>query len=271
MLGSNVLSGDESYNLSLRVLHRLMSLLGDTEKVDFFLKEIIPQFGVWLLDSKVQLTEGRGLLSLVPVKEKRLGQTYDGYLDFVRTKFSEKFVKKLPKDIRQCSKEELELSAALLQLSQRPRDSYGLEYVKSYMQEVERKDLERRIEQANEDADFYLKKLKPYITRYRDIAKRPRNPKLKDILTRLVVEINSTDPKVLWLSLIRKFNDTDREICDFFDDLVSDDSGLSTQNSLKEAPYKFVYMDSVQSGATKGREKYLTYSRFRYHLKKLKK
>ena len=139
------------------------------------------------------------------------------------------------------------------------------------MQEVERKDLERRIEQANEDADFYLKKLKPYITRYRDIAKRPRNPKLKDILTRLVVEINSTDPKVLWLSLIRKFNDTDREICDFFDDLVSDDSGLSTQNSLKEAPYKFVYMDSVQSGATKGREKYLTYSRFRYHLKKLKK
>jgi hypothetical protein len=271
MIGRDAPLGDEAYDLSLRVLYRLMSLLGDTEKVDFFLKEIIPQFGVWLLDSKVQLTEGRGLLSLVPVKEKRLGQTYDGYLDFVRTKFSEKFVKKLPKDIRHCSKEELELSAALLQLSQRPRDSYGLEYVKSYMQEVERKDLERRIEQANEDADFYLEKLKPYITRYRDIAKRPRNPKLKEILSRLVVEINSTDPKVLWLSLIRKFNDTDREICDFFDDLVPDDSGLSTQNSLKEAPYKFVYMDSVQSGATKGREKYLTYSRFRYHLKKLKK
>ncbi len=252
-------------------MYRLVFRLVDSPRKNVFFEKLIPCFSDWLLSLDIDLTEHRGLLSTRPLKKQSERRTYDGYLDFVRSSFSEKFKKLLPQELRKCSKDELEFAAALIQLSMRPRDHFGYRYVENYLREDEIKDFERRIEEANQDAKFFLEKLKPHITRYRDIAKRPRNPKLKDILTRLVVEKNSTNPKILWLSLIRKFHDKDPEICDFFDNLVADDTGLSNQNSLKEAPYKFIYMDSVQSGNSKGQEKFLTYSKFRYHVRKTKK
>jgi hypothetical protein len=98
----------------------------------------------------------------------------------------------------------------------------------------------------------------------------PKNRHLKEVLRKLISEFGSDDYKTLWLALIQKLDDRDPEVCDLFDGLISDESGLRNGEALKCQPYKFVYMDSIQSGARKGDEKYLTYARFRYYVRKIK-
>jgi hypothetical protein len=239
-----------------------------------FSEDFLLRVQSWLVDCEICFTEPRGLLSLISSDDKSnelsSGPYYRGYLDFVRTLLSSDARETIPMDMREFEDEQIEMAAAIVQLTCRPDDEIGNAYVEFSLREAEKNDLHQQLGQSRDHASFLMEKLTPHLLRYREMAARPRSKSLTEVLETLALELKSHDPKVLWGALIQRFNDWDQPIRDVFDGLVADESGLKNQTTLKAAPYKCVYMDSIKSGPKKGKEKYLTYQRFRYHLKKIK-
>ena len=228
----------------------------------------------WLVDSEICFSKPRGLLFLISgddeSNEPSSGPYYRGYLDYVRTLLSSDARATIPMGIREFEDEQIEMAAAIVQLTCRPHDTIGQKYVEYFLNQAESSDLRQQLNQRQEHEDRLLKNVKPYLLRHLKMVLAPKNRHLKEVLRKLISEFGSDDYKTLWLALIQKLDDRDPEVCDLFDGLISDESGLRNGEALKCQPYKFVYMDSIQSGARKGDEKYLTYARFRYYVRKIK-
>ncbi len=193
----------------------------------------------------------RGLLSTDHHDSQRDHKAHHGYLSYVHGTLDGVSVDDFPDEIKKYTYEDIQTASAILQLSFRGDDEAGVEYVDSYLHDLE-------------TISFLRQKGRP-----KEIASRPRSRRLIEVLKVLVGSADVIEPKSLWLSLIQRFHDADPIIRAIFADLIPDESGLKQQNALKSAPYKFVYMESIQSGKSKGEEKYLTYQRFRAHIKNI--
>ena len=239
-----------------------------------FSEDFVLRVQSWLVDSEICFSKPRGLLSLISgddeSNEPSSGPHYRGYLDYVRTLLSSDARATIPMGIREFEDEQIEMAAAIVQLTCRPNDEIGNAYVELSLREAEKNELHQQIDQSLEHASFLMEKLTPHLLRYREMAALPRSKSLTEVLETLALELKSHDPKVLWISLIKRIEDRDLVVREVFDSLVADESGLKNQTTLKAAPYKCVYMEGIKSGPKKGKEKYLTYQRLRHHLKKLK-
>jgi len=228
----------------------------------------------WLIKSDILFSEPLGLFSVIG----NLGQTqepwssprYEGYLAYVRSLLSHDSRGCVPGEIRERKDEEIEMAAAIVQLVRRPDDLIGKEYVENFLRRAELDDLHHQIAERFEFEGRLLETVKPYFVRQQRMLSATRNKPLKALVRRLISESGSADYQFLWQLLIRKFEDRDVHVCALFADLVEDETGLRNGDTLKSDPRKFIYMDSIQSGCRKGEERYLTYARFRRHVRKIK-
>jgi len=254
--------------LKERYLRRVIRIHGDNLSKKF-MAETLRDVYVWLSCANINFYKPRGLLSPDLNGTDGDEKTYHGYMSYVHSTLLDVSQDEFPEDVRPYTFEDIELASAILQLYFRATDKYGIAYVEEYFYELEKRDLRLERDERKEESKLLYGHLERHLLRPKEIASRSRSKRLVKVLKDLVTDSGSKDPKVLWLLLIQRFHDLDPVIRGLFDDVIPDESGLKQQNALKSAPYKFVYMESIQSGKSKGEEKYLTYQRFRAHIKKI--
>ena len=239
-----------------------------------FSNDLLLLVDAWLSQSDIFFSKPVGLFSVIgklgQTEEPYLGPRYEGYLAYVRSLLSHGLRESIPDEIRERKDEEIEMAAAIVQLVRRPDDVIGKEYVENFLRRAELNDLHHQIEERFEFEGRLLETVKPYFVRQQRMLSATRNKPLKALVRRLISESGSADYQFLWQLLIRKFEARDLEACALFSDLVEDESGLRNGDTLKSDPRKFIYMESIQSGCRKGEERYLTYARFRRHVRKIK-
>lgn len=269
MISESALDGNYIDGLVTKCLVRALAKFGNAGS-ETFLRDVVPDIHNWLLSANIIFFEPKGLLSSNLNESDNTEDAHSGFLAYVNSVLSGLSVSEFPRQIKKYSYEEIELAAAILQLKFRPTDKCGTEHVEKYLHELEKRDLSQQVDQSRDHASFLMEKLTPHLLHYKKMAALPRSKRLTNVLETLALELNSHDPKVLWISLIKRIEDRDLVVREVFDSLVADESGLKNQTTLKAAPYKCVYMEGIKSGPKKGKEKYLTYQRLRHHLKKLK-
>lgn len=265
MISESASDGNHIDGLVTKYLVRALAKFGNAGS-ETFLRDVVPDIHNWLLSANIIFFEPKGLLSSNLNESDNTEDAHSGFLAYVNSVLSGLSVSEFPRQIKKYSYEEIELAAAILQLKFRPTDKYGTEHVEKYLHELEKRDLSQQLGQSRDHASRLLENAMPHVIRHRKMVTGPRNKRLKEMLRNLIYEVGSVDPKLLWIALIQKFDSSDSVYCDFFDKLIPDHSGLRNGDALKSAPEKFVYIDSVRG---KDKEKYLTYARFRYHLRKI--
>jgi len=254
--------------LKERYLKRVIRIHGDNSSKKF-MAETLRDVHVWLSCTNINFYKPRGLLFLDLNVHDEDEKTYHGYMSYVHSTLLEVSQDEFPEDVQRYTFEDIELASAILQLYFRATDKYGIAYVDEYFHVLEKRDLRLERDERKEESKLLSGHLKRYLLRPKEIASRSRSKRLVRVLKELVTNSGSKDPKVLWPLLIQRFHDLDPVIRGMFDDVIPDESGLKNQNTLKSVPFKLVYMESIQSGKSKGDEKYLTYQRFRTHIKKI--
>lgn len=250
MIVGRKLNKDHVSRLLQKCFLRVLIIHGD-RGYKKFMEQTLPVVCSWLLRTDVNFYVPRGLLFTDYHDPEPDQKAYHGYLSYVHGTLGVVSVDDFPDEIKKYNYEDIQIASAILQLSFREADEPGVEYVDRYLHDLE-------------TSSFLRQKGRP-----KEIASRPRSRHLIEVLRVLVGSADVIEPKSLWLSLIQRFHDADPIVRAIFADLIPDESGLKQQNALKSAPYKFVYMESIQSGKSKGDEKYLTYQRFRTHIKKI--
>lgn len=254
-----------------RVLRESLSLVpsrkSSLESLDHFNIQVIPKVRNWFRLNDVNVAPAAGLFGLIEVQPNLSAQTYTCYLSFVRRVEVGEVVPKFERPF--VESEELVAAAGVIQVLDHPDNIAAIQHTLDLLHEVAFERIKRDRDDLSNQIAWLLDEVKTRRETNRRYAKRTRSKDISELIQWLSVASGGVFiARELWLLLHSHFDRYDPKVRAIFVDKIADNDGLNNLNTLKEAPYKFVFAGAIKTGPRAGQERYMTYKAFREHVRR---